>query len=95
MSANNYTYPIVDIDGKEYSSPSYFPDFPISGYGYHIISPEEQYRADKIAYAIYGDDRLSWVLDVANNFYNGFSEYTSGREIKFPLVEGLIQMGIL
>lgn len=73
----------------------YHPKFPTSGYIIHIVDIVEQYRADKIAYDYYGNADLHWVLDAANNFYNGFSEYQAGVEIKVPTVATLLQMGII
>ena len=32
----------------------------------------------------YKTPELSWVLDLANDFKHGFSEYTAGKEIKYP-----------
>lgn len=78
-----------------YLGPIYHPKFPISGYQIHKIKPHEQYRPDKIAYNYYGSADLHWVLDVVNNFYNGFSEYTEGTEIKVPTLNTLYDMEII
>ena len=94
MSVNNYSSPITDLDGIQYAGPSYHPDFPISGYKEHIIKPDEEYRADKIAYRLLGSDNLSWVLDVANNFTHGFKEYKEGVTIRYPIQEAIKAMGI-
>jgi hypothetical protein len=89
----DYTYVIGKL--KSIDGPAYHPKFPISGYTIHKIETQEQYRADKIAYAYYGNPNLVWVIDVANNFYNGFSEYTVGTEIKIPTLKSLVEMGVI
>lgn len=81
--------------GQEYAGPIYAPRFPKYGYIIHTVAIHEQYRPDKIAYLYYGDVDLHWVLDVANHFYNGFSEYTEGTEIKIPTMDALFEMGII
>jgi hypothetical protein len=80
---------------KQSLGPIYHPKFPTSGYIIHTISLVEQYRPDKIAFLYYGNVDLHWVLDVVNNFYNGFSEYVEGIEIRIPTPQTLYEMGIL
>ena len=98
-TAFDFATPVVSRDIKtlnqEYLGPIYHPKFPVSGYTIHTISLVEQYRPDKIAYLYYGNPDLHWVLDVVNNFYNGFSEYIEGTEIRVPLTQTLFEMGIL
>jgi hypothetical protein len=85
----------VSTIGEPIVGPIYHPKFPISGYQIHTIKIHEQYRPDKISYLYYGTTDLHWVLDVVNNFYNGFSEYTEGTEIKVPTLSTLYTMGII
>jgi hypothetical protein len=98
-TAFDYTSTITSRDvkdlGRQYLGPIYNPKFPISGYITHTISLVEQYRPDKIAYLYYGNVDLHWVIDVVNNFYNGFSEYTEGTQIKVPTPQTLFEMGIV
>jgi hypothetical protein len=54
----------------------------------------EVHRPDKIAYRLYQNATLSWIIDEANKFYNGFSEYTFDREIYYPSLQALNLMGI-
>lgn len=80
---------------QRHTGPIYHPKFPTSGYIIHTVEINEQYRPDKIAYLYYGFAGLHWVLDAVNSFYNGFSEYTEGTEIKVPLKQTLFDLGIL
>jgi hypothetical protein len=54
----------------------------------------EVYRPDKISLRLYDNPLSSWILDEANNFYNGFSDYYYDREIYYPSLEALELMGI-
>lgn len=72
------------------------PRFPFSG-GFKTITIDAQYRfrPDKIADVEYGDEKLSWVIDLFNNFEHGFKEYEVGATIKIPTQKTLREMGIL
>jgi len=52
-------------------------------YKNYIIKPEEQYRPDKIAYNLWGNQYSSWILDLINNFTHGIQEYYMGRQIQY------------
>lgn len=54
----------------------------------------EEFRPDKIALRLYQEPLASWILDEANNFYNGFSDYYHNREIYYPSITALDLMGI-
>lgn len=96
MWLNEFCTRIVDRrDQREYEGPAYNPKFPIDGYRTYKIPPEEEYRADKIAFKFYGDESLSWVLDKANNFVHGFKEYKEGRIILRPTLEAMREMRLL
>lgn len=59
------------------------------------ITPQFEYRPDKIAFKFYGDASLSWVLIYANNFSQGMGDFFLNREILIPemsIVNSLIQM---
>lgn len=53
----------------------------------------EHYRPDKIAYRLFGDPLLSWILDEINNFYL-ISDYSAGKEIYYLNELGLLSIGI-
>ena len=46
-----------------------------------------EYRPDKIAAYYLGDERLGWMIDIANDFTDGIQEYWLGRILKIPLIE--------
>ncbi len=83
-------------DGTERLSVAVTPRFPFAG-GYKEITIEakHRFRADKIADQEYGDEKLTWVIDLFNNFSHGFKEYEVGRKIKVPTIKTLREMGIL
>lgn len=76
---------------------SYTPDFyPYKNYYLkYIIKPEEQYRPDKIAFNLLGNQSLSWVFDCINFFKNGIEEYYAGREINYLERDVLKKLGIM
>lgn len=43
-----------------------------------------EFRPDKLASYYLGDERLGWILDLANDFKNGIKDYYLGREIIIP-----------
>lgn len=57
------------------------------------ILEKENYRPDKVAYRLFGDPNLSWILDEINSFYS-FSDYYLGREIYYLTQQGLLSIGI-
>jgi hypothetical protein len=59
----------------------------------YIISSREEFRPDVIAYELYGDDSLSWVLDEINHVYHP-SFYKRNKEIFFLPVDYLIDLGV-
>lgn len=94
--ANIITF-IDDTTKKEktLSSISYPPDFPIErSLLKTTVQANEIFRPDKIAFRLYDNPLMSWVIDEVNNFYNGFSEYYINREIFYPSTEALDIMGI-
>lgn len=76
---------------------AYPPDFYkySSYYQKHIVENHEEFRPDKIAYNIWGNQLLSWVLNQINYFTHGIQEYTAGREINYLDAEMLRDLGIL
>ncbi len=75
---------------------SYYPDF----YQYKnyyktlVIVPKFQFRPDKIAYSLWNNQYLTWVLDAINNFHH-VSEYYIGRSIYYLEDDFLTNLGIL
>jgi hypothetical protein len=78
------------------SSISYYPDFYVykNYYLKFLIEPKYQFRPDKIAYMLWNNQSLSWVLDAINNF-TSLSEYYIAREIYYLNSDFLVSLGIL
>lgn len=76
---------------------SYIPDFYQykENYKTHIIENNEQYRPDRIAYNLWNNQRLTWVLNQINYFTHGIEEYVAGRSINYLDAEILQDIGIL
>lgn len=43
-----------------------------------------EYRPDKIAAYYLGDERLGWLIDIANGFADGIKSYYLGRKLNIP-----------
>jgi hypothetical protein len=99
-SYHDYASTITFMDDKTkkdvtMKSVSYPQDFPIvKSLLKTTVSASEVYRPDKIAYRLYENPLMSWVIDEVNGFYNGFSEYYINREIYYPSTDALDIMGI-
>lgn len=48
-----------------------------------------EYRPDKIAAYLYNNERMGWVIDLANGFTNGVKEYTLYRNILVPTQDAI------
>jgi len=57
---------------------------------YMLITEETQYRPDKIAHMLYGDERLYWLVLIHNNIVDPF-ELEIGTEIEILDISVLIQ----
>jgi len=92
-----YSETFRDIDNKFFSGMSYTPNLLAYSnfFQEHIITPEQEYRPDKIAYYLWGLQDLSWVLDIVNDFTNGISEYTRDTTIKYLQTKKLVELGII
>jgi hypothetical protein len=87
---------ITDDDFKKYVGLSRISLFPKSKHFLRTyVSQNEQYRPDLISYRLFESVNYSWVLDEMNNFYHGFKEYTSGREIFYLRKEDLRDLGFI
>lgn len=62
---------------------------------YTTVMDNEVNRPDKIALRAYGDENLDWVVDEANGFSHGFSEYSLGRRIFLPDRGELVRAGAI
>ncbi len=62
---------------------------------YDAVLPNEEYRPDKIALRIYGDEKLDWVIDEANSFNHGVEEYKRGTKLRLPLKRELRKFGVI
>ena len=94
---NNYSSLFVDENNRVFSGIAYVPDFSLYGsmFKSHTITATEEYRPDKIAFALWGNADVSWVLDEINEFTNGISSYTHNTVIKYLEKQELIKMGLL
>ena len=87
---------LKDDDGKEYSGITFsIPNFSVyqNEYKTYLITARTEYRPDKIAWDLYGDDSLSWVIDEINGAGHA-SFYTKGKEIFYLPPAILLQLGI-
>lgn len=94
-----YVYNVLDSNDKvqQISGISYYPDFSRykNYYKMHTILPEEEYRPDKIAFNLWGDQKASWVLSAINKFYSGIREYEAGITIFYVEKSVLSALGVL
>jgi len=101
QSDNFHFYAEVIANGdiqKEYYGPAELPSMPISGgFVNHTVLPEQEFRCDKIAEFYYQNSNLSWVIDLANNFFgkDKFKAYITGRTIKIPMLSLLRKLKII
>lgn len=51
---------------------------------YRIVTKGEQFNPDLIAFNEYGDESLYWVILMANNILDPFSELYAGKTIRIP-----------
>jgi hypothetical protein len=100
MSSSLFDYLTVNFDVAknggilQYASVAYPPRLPlVESLRKTYIESNEIYRPDKVAYRLYGNPMLSWIIDDANSFYS-FSDYTINKEIYYPSLEALELMGI-
>ncbi len=94
MSFYNYVK-AYNVNNTKIGTISYYPD-PIkykSYYKKYKISAAEVYRPDKIAYNLFDDQKLWWVLDIINNFTN-LDDYYIGREIYYLDKSYLDKLGL-
>ena len=58
----------------------------------HVIEPGEQFRPDIVAYNMYGDARLAWIIMSANNLSDVF-DFKTGMLITIPSTTSLYRTG--
>lgn len=51
-----------------------------------------EYRPDKIAAYYLGNERLGWMIDIANGFEDGIKSYYLGRSLKIPDLNSLMSV---
>jgi len=59
------------------------------------VNNNEQYRPDLISYRLFNNVNYSWIIDEMNNFYHGFKDYESGKEIFYLKLEDLQDLGFI
>ena len=64
-------------------------------YKIHTITPQEEYRPDLIAWNLWDNEKLAWILDSINGFIHGYREYTSGTQIYYLEADVLQKIGAL
>lgn len=58
----------------------------------YTVTLEDQYRPDNIARNFYGDPKLFWVLVYANNIEDSPEGFYTGRVIRIPRVERVLEL---
>lgn len=61
-------------------------------YNKYVVDHPEVYRPDIIAYNLWGDINLAWVLNEINHI--GIKDYTYEKELNYVSEEILISLGI-
>ena len=74
---------ITDVSGTEYTAFRDYTDIKKFSYKLYTIKDNEEFRPDKVSFSIYQNPDYDWVLNLLNDFKHGFSDYYSGREIKY------------
>jgi hypothetical protein len=59
------------------------------------VLQNEQYRPDMVSYRLFNNVNYAWVIDEMNNFYHGFKDYESGKEIFYLRKEDLKALGYI
>jgi len=88
---------LIDDDNIKYSGICFgVPDFTkyLSQCKTLIITSRLEYRPDKIAWDLYGDDNLGWVIDEINGAMSP-EFYILGKEVKYLLPSILSTLGVL
>ena len=96
MSYFDFTKTLIDDDNVAYSGVAQTPDFSIyeDNFKLKVIQAEEQYRPDKIAWKLWNDGDLAWVLDEINNFDGSCQNYETNKTIKYLEKTYLEKLGI-
>jgi len=97
MNYFQYNSVLYDEDNKAFSGINFFvPDFTLyeSKYIFYKVNIKTQYRPDIIAYEVYGNEDLSWVIDEINNATHP-SFYTKDKKIYILPSNYLIGLGII
>lgn len=92
---NNVTI-LVDEDGKDYAGIAFnVPDFAKyqDKYKQYTVTARTAYRPDKIAWDVYGDDSMSWIIDEINGASHD-SFYEQGKVIFFLPASFVNQLGV-
>lgn len=94
MSYFEYCSTVTDSDNVDRLSYGYTPQFPVvSSMLVSTVQENERFRPDKVAYRLYGNPLLSWVVDEANSWYH-FSNYEVGTQFYYPSSTALEVMGV-
>ena len=58
-----------------------------------VITPELAGRSDKIAYEVYGDSTLDWIILYYNKIFNPFKELSVGTILRIPNLDSVVWNG--
>lgn len=59
------------------------------------VLQNENYRPDLVSYRLFNNVNYAWILDEMNNFYHGFKDYETGKEIFYLKKEDLEDLGFI
>ena len=51
---------------------------------WRLVKSDEQFNPDLIAYREYGDEKLYWIILMANNIFDPFTDLPAGKTIRIP-----------
>lgn len=85
LGSNKAGQPVLDFIGSDWSS---FRENLILSTP-HTVNQEEENDLPLIAFNIYGDEDLWWILAQINNIVNPLADVTVGMDLKVPTAESV------
>jgi hypothetical protein len=75
----------IKEDGKSNVAPLKIYNIPeTSNDKWRQVKSDEQFAPDLISYREYGDETLYWIILMANNIFDPFTELSAGKLIRIP-----------
>jgi len=65
------------------------PNVDMTGYRRFTVTGRDLKRADMIAYRMYGDVTLWWVIALVNNIANPFRDLVEGTTLRIPRIDAV------